>query len=92
MIVKYVGRRAFCSSCSVTYLPPILQQMHSRIFGYAFQAWAGYQRVAMRLPYDAVSRVIEALFSEHVNISTIRSFIRHFSEEHASSYYPSCEF
>ena len=84
-IIKYVGKKAFCSSCNVAYLPPALLQMHSRIFGHAFQAWAVYQRVAMRLPYDGVSQVIEALFSEHVNNSTIRSFSKHFSKEYASS-------
>jgi hypothetical protein len=48
----------------------------------ALQAWAVYQRVALRMPYTAVAQVIEALFSEHVSVQSINGFACQFAEEY----------
>lgn len=84
-IVRYCGKNAYCPSCKHTYPPPKLRQLRHRIFGHAFQAWAVYQRVVMRLPYLAISQSSEVLFSEQLNTSSVTYFMRQFAKEHAPS-------
>ncbi len=82
-ILKYYGRNAYCPSCKRAYPPPAIRKLHYRIFGHAFQAWAVYQRVAMRLPYLAISQSSEVLFSEPINESSITYFMRQLATEYA---------
>ena len=78
-IVKYTGKKAYCSLCNYAYVPPEIKRIPSWIFGHGFKSWAVYQRVALRLPYTAISQLFEELLGEHVNVSTLYGFIQHFS-------------
>jgi predicted RecB family nuclease len=75
--VKYVGHRARCPICCRDYLPLRISRCRQRLFGHKFQAWAAYQRVALRLPYSVIPQVIEELFSEHVSEGAINKFMRY---------------
>jgi len=84
-ITKYVGTKARCSRCSRDYIPPAISRLGRQLFGHCFRAWAVYQRVALRLPYSAITRVIENLFSEQVSAASIVNFMRHMSEDYAAT-------
>lgn len=85
-VTKYVGEKTFCSRCHRDYLPPAISRFRSRLlFGHAFRAWAVYQRISLRLPYSAITRTIEDLFSEQVAKATIVNFIRNVSDQYVST-------
>lgn len=84
-ITKYVGEKAFCQRCHRDYLPPAISRFGRRLFGHAFHAWAVYQRISLRLPYTAITRTIEDLFSEQVTEATIVNFVRNVSDHYAST-------
>ena len=83
IIVKYTGRKAYCPLCNFAYVPPEIKRLLSWIFGHGFKSWAVYQRVALRLPYTAISQLFEELLSEHVGTNTICNFIPQFAREYA---------
>ena len=66
-ITKYVGTVGYCPRCCRHYLPPGIGQFTGRLFGHSFRAWIVYQRITLRLPYSAISQVIEDLFCEHIS-------------------------
>lgn len=74
--VKYVGMKGYCPICQRDHSPPMIRRFGGRIFGHRLQAWAVYQRVALRLPYRAISQHIEDLFSEHISRGAIINFMR----------------
>jgi len=84
-ITKYVGEKASCQRCHHDYLPPAISRFGRRLFGHAFQSWAVYQRISLRLPYTAITRTIEDLFSEQVTKATIINFVRKVSDHYAST-------
>lgn len=84
-IIKYEGKKAFCPRCRASYWPPAVTQVRGHVFGRSFQAWAVYQRVALRLPYTAISHVMDGLFSEHVSTASLTYFLRRFAEEYEVS-------
>lgn len=81
--VKYVGRKGYCQICHRHYSPPMIRRFGGRIFGHRLQAWVVYQRVALRLPYSAISQHIEALFSEHVSRGSIVNFMRNVTQHYS---------
>jgi len=82
-ITKYAGEKTFCCRCHREYLPPAISRFGAQLFGHTFQAWAVYQRISLRLPYSAITRTIEDLFSEKVTKATIVNFIRKVSDRYA---------
>ena len=84
-IVAYSGKRAYCPLCNLTYIPPMIRQLRNRVYGHAFLAWAVYQRVAMRLPYDSISELYQVVFHEHVNPSSIIVFMQQFADKYAAT-------
>ena len=84
-LIKYRGANAYCPSCKLAYPPPTIRHLHNKIFGHAFQAWAVYQRVAMRLPYDSIGELYQVLFREYVNPSSMVIFMRQFAEKYAAT-------
>jgi len=84
-ITKYTGEKTFCCRCHREYLPPAISRLGGRLFGHTFQAWAVYQRISLRLPYSAITRTIEDLFSEKVTKATIVNFVRKVSDRYAST-------
>ncbi|MCX5637477.1 MAG: IS66 family transposase [Planctomycetota bacterium] len=84
-ITKYLGEKTYCQRCHSDYLPPAISRFGRRLFGHAFQAWALYQRIVLRLPYTAITRTIKDLFSEQVTKATIVNFIRNVSDHYEST-------
>lgn len=78
--VKYTGTKGYCPICHNYYNPPAIRRFGGRLFGHAFQAWAAYQRVALRLPYRAISQVIEDIFSVQVTQASLVNFIRYLAD------------
>jgi len=84
-VTKYVGARAYCRQCQRSYLPPGISDLLHSDFGHGFQAWAIYQRLALRLPYAAIVQAIYEQFQERVNSSTIVNFVRYFARDYAEA-------
>jgi hypothetical protein len=84
-VTKYVGPRVYCRWCQRSYLPPGISALVHSDFGHGFQAWAIYQRLALRLPYGAITRAIYEQFQERVNSSTIVNFVRYFARDYAET-------
>jgi predicted RecB family nuclease len=74
--VKYVGAKAYCKTCGCLYLPPAIFQICKSAFGFGFQAWVAYQRVALRQPYDAITQMMEDMFEEKITTSAAANFVR----------------
>jgi transposase len=81
--VKYVGAKAFCKTCECLYLPPAIFKICKSAFGYGFQAWVTYQRVALRQPYEAITRMMEDMFEEKITEGAAVSFVRAVAERYA---------
>jgi transposase len=81
--VKYVGAKAFCKTCRCLYLPPAIFKICKSAFGYGFQAWVTYQRVALRQPYEAITRMMEDMFEEKITDGTAVGFVKAVAERYA---------
>ena len=84
-VTKYVGPRAYCSQCGRYYIPPAIRALPQYAFGRGLQAWAIYQRLVLRLPYRAISQVLEEQFHVFVNQSAIVEFVRHLGRDYAET-------
>jgi predicted RecB family nuclease len=80
VVTKYIGRKSRCPRCNYDYAPPAIRRLKGRLFWHSFQAWAIYQRVGLRLPYTAITAVIQNLFGEHITESSVVNFVRHMAE------------
>lgn len=84
-VTKYVGTIALCRRCNREFIPPAISRFGSQLFGHAFQAWAVYQRIVLRLPYKAITTTIDDLFGEHVAPPTILKFMDRLSRHYAAT-------
>ena len=64
--VKYIGAKGYCKTCDCHYIPPAIYKICKSSLGYGFQAWVTYQRVALRQPYEAITRMMEDMFEEKI--------------------------
>ena len=83
--IKYVGRKARCPVCRISYPPPSIQRLKARIFGHNFHAWAAYQRISLRLPYRVICQVIYDQFHEHLSPTTVISFVSELASHYAKT-------
>src|SRR5262249_54446371 len=60
-VTKYVGIKSRCPKCKEHYNPASIGR-HPHAFGHGLQAWAIYQRVVLRLPYEIITQVMDHLF------------------------------
>lgn len=84
-VTKYVWARGYCKQCRQSYLPPGLSARSRGYFGHGLQAWAIYQRLALRLPYGAITQSIYEQFHERVPESIIVTFVRNFADDYAET-------
>jgi predicted RecB family nuclease len=82
-IIKYMGKRGYCSKCDKYYDPRRIEQFGGQVFGHAFQSWTIYQRMILRLPYRIIIDVMEEMFGERASTTTILKFIKRFAEYYA---------
>jgi predicted RecB family nuclease len=75
MVTRYVGSKSRCPKCGEHYNPPSFGGQHPHSFGHGLQAWAIYQRVVLRLPYEIIAQVMDHLFGIGVCMSTLVRFV-----------------
>ncbi len=81
-LIRYRKRKAYCPNCQKSYLPNKTRNIRNQVFGRGFQAWAVYQRVSLRLPYDGIAQSIQDLFGETIRVQTLAGFVRQFAESY----------
>jgi hypothetical protein len=74
-VTRYVGIKSRCPKCKDYYNPPAIGGKHSHSFGHALQAWAIYQRVVLRLPYEIIVQVMDHLFGIGLGTTSIANFM-----------------
>lgn len=75
----------YCKICHEKYAPPGTRLHRGQLFGWNFQAWVVYQRIALRMSYRLISKVAFDLFSEHLSPQTAIGFIEQFAEHYRRS-------
>jgi hypothetical protein len=70
----------FCNLCHESHSPPAIRLLKGQQFGWNFQAWVVYQRIALRMSYRLISKATFDLFSEQLSLETAVGFVRKFSE------------
>ncbi len=76
-LTKYVGAQGYCRQCYRHRSPSgILKYRHHQIYGHGFKAWAVYQRVGLRLPYNSIREAAKEYFGEDVNRGTFINFVK----------------
>jgi predicted RecB family nuclease len=78
-IVRYTGRMGYCKLCHEKYAPPGTRIHRGQRFGWKFQAWVVYQRIALRMSYRLISKATYDLFSEPLAPETAVGFVERFS-------------
>ncbi len=79
-ITEYVGFQGYCTKCYRYHLPPEISKYGAnQLYGYGFQAWIVYQRVALRMTYGGIAEAMEEQFNEKEPGETISPFIRNLS-------------
>lgn len=73
-VTKYVGIKSRCPKCKEHYNPASIGR-HPHAFGHGLQAWAIYQRVVLRLPYEIIAQVMDHLFGIGISIATLVEFV-----------------
>lgn len=79
-IVRYTGLMGYCKLCHEKYAPLGTRLYRGQRFGWKFQAWVVYQRIALRMSYRLISKAIYDLFSEPLSPETAVGFVERFSE------------
>jgi predicted RecB family nuclease len=82
-VTKYVGIKSRCPQCGEHYNPPAFGGQHPHSFGHALQAWAVYQRVVLRLPYEIIAQVMDHLFRIGVCTTTLVGFVGNLASYYA---------
>ena len=61
-MVRYTGVMGYCNVCHEKYAPPGTRLHRGQLFGWNFQAWVVYQRIALRMSYRLISKAAFDLF------------------------------
>jgi len=84
-VTQYIGAKSYCPQCHRYYAPPGIRKFQKRLFGHCFRAWAVYQRITLRLPYNVISQVIDDLFCEQISQGSIVNFVIDLAKYYAKS-------
>jgi len=84
-IIRYTGVMGHCTLCNEKYAPPGTRVFRGQHFGWNFQAWVIYQRIALRLSYRLISKAAFDLFSEKLSPETAVGFVQRFSKYYQSA-------
>ncbi|MFI5387199.1 MAG: IS66 family transposase [Fimbriimonadales bacterium] len=74
-VTKYLGIKSRCPKDGQSYNPDSIRGPQSHAFGHELQAWAIYQRVVLRLPYEIIAQVMDHLFGIGLGTSTLVYFV-----------------
>jgi hypothetical protein len=81
-IVRYMGQMGYCKLCNNVYQPPGISRLRNQQFGWNFQAWVIYQRLALRMSYRLIAKATFDVFSEQLSLPTTAEFIKRCFEEY----------
>jgi len=81
-VVRYKGAMGYCSLCNEHLVPPSIRALKNQRFGWGFQAWAIYQRIAMRMSYRLISKAAFDIFSEQLSLQTLAGWIEKAAEKY----------
>ena len=85
-ITSYRRAREYCPVCRKYYADDFATgHKGNQLYGHGFQAWAVYQRVAFRLPYESIVESLLEQFHEHINICCIPTFMKHLAQYYTST-------
>jgi predicted RecB family nuclease len=80
-ITEYVGIQGYCSHCGRCHIPPGIKKYgQNQLYGRGLRAWFVYQRVALRLPYEKITEMLNEQFNETVSWKYSHVFIRDLSQ------------
>jgi predicted RecB family nuclease len=82
-VTKHLGIKSRCPKDGQYYNPDSISGPQSHAFGHGLQAWAIYQRVALRLPYESIVQVMNHLFGIGLGTSTLVYFVGNLAEYYA---------
>ena len=81
-VIRYTGAMGYCNMCHERYAPPGTLRHRGELFGWNFQAWVVYQRIALRMSYRLIANAAADLFAERLSPQTAFGFIERFAEYH----------
>jgi predicted RecB family nuclease len=81
-VVRYTGLMGNCDLCKLSYPPPGVSSLRNQHFGWKFQSWVVYQRIALRMSYRLISKAAFDLFSEQLSPTTAQAFVEKFAGEY----------
>ncbi len=84
-VVRYTGVMGYCNLCNEKYVPPGIRALRNQHFGWDFQAWVVYQRIALRMSYRLISKATVDLFSEQLSLQTAVDFVKNFAERYRAT-------
>ena len=85
-ITEYVGIKGYCTKCCRCFAPPEIKKYGSnQLYGYEFQAWLVYQRVALRMTYESIAEMVTEQFHEKMPLSYTVIAIKNLSSSYAET-------
>ena len=85
-ITEYVGIKGYCAKCHKSYAPPEIKKYSSnQIYGYRFQAWLVYQRVALRMTYEGIAELVAEQFHEKIPLNYTVFAMKNLSSSYAET-------
>jgi len=82
-VIKYVGAKAYCKTCGVSYAPPAILTLCKRSFGDGVRAWITYQRIALRQPWNAIVQMMDDMFEESMTTGAAVYCVECMAEKYA---------
>jgi predicted RecB family nuclease len=82
-VTQLLGIKSRCPKDGQYYNPDSIRGPQSHAFGHGLQAWAIYQRVVLRLPYESIVQVMDHLFGIGLGTSTLVYFVGNLAEYYA---------
>lgn len=85
-ITEYMGIKGYCPKCCRCYAPPEIKKYGSnQLYGYEFQAWLVYQRIALRMTYESIAEMVTEQFHEKMPLSYTVIAIKNLSASYAEA-------
>ena len=76
IVTRYLGKKGYCSTCNMFFNPPAIRKFRrGQRYGRSLQAWATYHRMALRLPFDKISQLLEDTFGERIAAGGIYNLV-----------------
>jgi len=85
-VTKRVSVKGMCKVCGRYYLPDGMRAWgRPHVYGHGMKAWVVYQRVGLRMPYNAILELLDEQFNHHVSKGSVVSFLKELGQYYAST-------